>query len=150
MMQRRSTFVAAAAAVSIVGCAGTMLGQYIAQRDAIGAAADDYPCPRHKIREISDNADPHERHWVYILAVCGVPHAYRDRAAQGGFDFVEIPMPADAGPPPLVLPKRAAEEESDDESAPSARAPAPAAPPPAAPPPAVVDAGVADGASADH
>jgi hypothetical protein len=140
MIKRRSTFVVAAAAVSIVGCAGTMLGQYIAQRDAIGAAADDYPCPKHKIREISDNADPHERHWVYILSVCGVLRAYRDRAAQGGFDFVEIPLPADAGPAPLVLPKRAPEEDSDEDDA--------AAPLPGAGP--AVVAAIADAAAADH
>jgi hypothetical protein len=143
MMQRRSTFVAAAAAVVIVGCAGTMLGQYIAQRDAISAAADDYPCPRHKIREISDNADPHERHWVYVLSVCGVLRAYRDRAATGGFDFVEIPLPADAGlagPAPLVLPKRAAEEDSDEDDD--------AAHPPGAG--AAVVAAITDASAAEH
>jgi hypothetical protein len=57
---------------------------------------------------------------MYILNVCGTPHAYRDRAGQGGFDFVEVPMPADAGPPPLVLPKRAPEEDESQNQAPTA------------------------------
>jgi hypothetical protein len=136
--RRRSAVVLAIVVTSALGCAGTMLAEVVAQRDAITAAGDDYPCPRHRIREISDNADPHERHWVYILNVCGVPHAYRDRAGQGGFEFVEIPMPADAGPAPLVLPPRAPEEDSDNGPAPAAAGAA------------IPDAKVLDAALADH
>ncbi len=92
------------------GCVGTEVAKVIASRDAIGAARDDYPCPSRNVRVLSTTADVNVRHWLYIIDICGVPHAYRDRNTTGGFDFVEVPMPADAGPPPLVLPPRAPEE----------------------------------------
>jgi hypothetical protein len=136
MMMRPRASALATLAVSLgAGCVGTELSKVVAQRDAIGAAADDYSCPKHKIREISDNADNRTRHWIYILSVCGIPRAYQDQAGQGGFNFVEIALPADAGPAPLKLPPRAPE---DDEDEPQATAPRGAEPTDAAVP--VVDA----------
>jgi hypothetical protein len=137
-MKARLIGFATLVAVALAGCVGTEFSKIVAQRDAIGAAADDYSCPKHKIREISDNADNHTRHWIYILSVCGVPRAYQDQTGQGGFNFVEIALPADAGPAPLKLPPRASEDD-EDERGPSARA---ADPVDAAS--AVVDAAAAD------